>query len=265
MSLDLVLAALFIIMTGLGWRSGALSQSLRVGAAIAVIFATAPVSAVLRATALANYPAGAALDVASMVLAALLIYLGISLTGWLIIGALHATSALLSRADRTLGLLMGAIKAALLVYVLATCAVLLAGPLQGLDPDDGWHLRDGVATSFVQRYNIIAPWRFPDLARLHASLRVAAFAAQSHDNARALHEHPQAADFLRRDDLRALAADEQLMHDAARDLYALTLAHEAARAALADDDFTAPLRAVPWSALEASLGITPLPLDAPMP
>ena len=163
----ILLLAIFLLLVYLGWRSGATGQALRVVAAASVVLFTSPVSSLLRGILFPQKTVVEPLiEVGSMFLATIVIYIGVSLAGWLAIKIMRRTSDTLSAMDHAGGAALGAIKAGLLVYVFGILAVLSQGPLEVIDAEDKLHLRDGHVTAFVSRYNILAPWRFPDVERL---------------------------------------------------------------------------------------------------
>lgn len=259
MTLDLVFASLALIMVYLGWRSGVTGQVLRVAAAIAVLLFTSPASTMLReALAPEQTVSSPGFEVASMFGAAVLLYIGVTLAGSLVIGAMRKVSDTLSAVDRIGGALLGTVKALLIVYVLAACALLLQGSLAKADPDDAMHLRDGYATALVEQHNVIAPWRFPALQQLQAALRVADAAAQRAEARGALKKHATAADFIRRERFQALLKRPALMEAARQGRYALVLADEQARAFLNDPEQVDALQKIDWTRVETDVGTAPV-------
>lgn len=259
MAADLIFASIFLLLVFFGWRSGMMRQALRVGAAIAVVLGTPFVSRVLCLVLFKEDSVAApVLEVASMILAAVLIYIVVSLAGWLIIKGLHKLSDTLSSADKLGGAAIGGFKAALIVYILGSFLVMLHGPLHASDPEDRFHLRDGAVTSFVQDHNLIAPWRFPQLGQLNAALRVADHVKRSARGAQALRSHADVADFLRREDFKKLAAKDKLVGFAKEDNYAMSMADEDVRLFLKDTQAAEALGKIAWPALEKELGIGPI-------
>lgn len=256
MTLDILFLAIFLLLTFLGWRSGVLRQIVRVVAAIVVLIGTAPLSGLVRDIFFGTGagPVSPGLEIASMFLTAILLYIGISIAGWFAIKILHLASDTISRADAISGALVGACKALIIVYIGGVLALTAQGMLAGVDPDDRMHLRDGRLTAFVHEHNIIAPWRFPDLERFHAALRVAQF-AESKRGANELRTRATVADFLRRDDFKELSGLPELREFAQTNQYPMTLAREDVRALLQDEDFSKALGAIDWVVLEKDLGL----------
>lgn len=251
MTLDVLLGSIFALLVYLGWRSGATGQALRVLAAICVVLFTAPASTLVRGVIFPEKTVvEPLLEVGSMFLASILIYIGVSLAGWVLIKAMRRTSGTLSAMDHTGGALLGAIKAGLLTYVFAICALFLQGPLTSIDERDRLHLRDGHITAFVAEHNILAPWRFPDVMRLERAIRVAHHASESRRGATQVRAHPRAADFIRREGFEALMTQQKLVQAANESRLALILANDEARAFLNDDAQVKALREVDWERVE---------------
>ena len=249
MTVDVIVAILLAIMAALGWRSGALSQVIRIGAAVLAVVGAVFVAAPLRDVIWgpdAELTAGR--ELGSIILAGILIYVVIAVAGWLIKKAVHAASENLSRLDRAGGAAIGSLKAIIIGYFILSIVVLMKVPMEKLDPSNALHLRGGYSTSLVEKYNVLAPWSMPDLARLHDALEVRYYAEEL-DRERVLHDHPKAVDVLRKDRVVALAEDRALMQAVLDDGYAYTLADPRVRALLDDDDFVSKLVKVDWETL----------------
>lgn len=249
MTVDIVITLLFALMVFLGWRSGALSQAVRIIAAITVVVASPFVAVVVRETLFRETgTATPVIEMLSLFLAGVFIYVGIVAAGWLIIKALRAASKTLSKLDRLGGAAIGALKALIVVYFVLVLVVMVQVPLEAQDPENSLRLREGHATGFVAEYNIIAPWQFPDLRRLHDALHVGVL-AQDKKTATLLREHPRAADFLRKASVKALLEDEALIVAVLDDQYAISLADSRVRELLNDDEAISGLRTIDWESL----------------
>lgn len=255
MTADIIFLCIILILSFLGWRSGALGQVLRVAAAVVVIFATAPVSLIVREVLFGQTePGSPVLEIGSMALAAVGLYIGVSLVGWMIIKGLHRASDVLSSSDRLGGLILGAVKAALIVYVLASLLLMIFGSLEATDDDDSLHLRDGRVTAFVSTHNLIAPWRYPEVSTLYAALRVAHH----------LNDHPEtklhaarkpAQVFLKKSAFVSLSRNETIMKIARSNQVAKGVFNPDVRAFLGDEELSGALKKIDWSAVEAELGV----------
>ncbi len=262
MSLDVLLGSIALLMIYLGWRSGVSKQLLRVAAAVSVVLFTAPASRIVAEVISGGEvtESGAGFDVGVTALTAFLLYFGITAVGSLVIRAVRETSDTLSALDKGGGALVGALKAALVVYVCGVCVALAQGPLEKADPEDKMHLRDGAVTAFVAEHDVIAPWRFPALGSLHAALRAGAHAKDSKRAARELRGFAKAADLLRREDVAALLEDIRLVEAARIDHFPVTLADPRVRALLADDAFIEELARLDWEEIEDTIGSRPRPV-----
>jgi uncharacterized membrane protein required for colicin V production len=249
MTVDAIVVILLVIMAALGWRSGALSQVIRIAAALLAVFgatfAAGPLRDILWGP---NAEMNTARELGSIILAGVLIYVFVAVVGWLIKKAVHAASENLSKMDRAGGAAIGTFKAVIIVYFILSIVVLLKVPMEKLDPSNALHLRGGYSTQFVESHNILAPWSVPNLDRLHDALAVRYYADEL-DRERVLHNHPKAADVLRKDRVVALAEDKALMQAVLDDGYAYTLADPRVRALLDDDEFVAELVEVDWASL----------------
>jgi uncharacterized membrane protein required for colicin V production len=261
MSLDVLLGSVALLMVYLGWRSGISKQLLRVAAAVSVVLFTAPASRIVAEVIAGGEITGrgAGFDVGVTALTAFLLYFGITAVGSLVIRAVRETSDTLSALDKGGGALVGALKAALVVYVCGVVVYLAQGALEKADPEDRMHLRDGAVTAFVGEHDVIGPWRFPALGQLHAALRSGAHAKDSKRAARELRDWARVADLLRREDVAALLDDEALVEAARRDHYPVTLVDPRVRKLLADDAFVEELARPDWETLEEAIGSRPKP------
>ena len=255
MVVDTLVVLLFVLLSWLGWRAGALSQALRLGAAVAA-FVFAPLAAEIVREAVFGVPSASddpVLAVASLAIAAFALYALITLVGVLLIKAGHALSTTLRTTDRLAGASLGALKALVLIYFGLVCLALLQVPLARIDPDDRLHLRDGAAFRLASTDPLIAPWSFPSLRHLHAALRVGDRIQRQSQQDWLREHHPTVADLLRHASLEALLQDRDLVEAAHRDLYPRTLASLSVRRLLSDRELRQELSAIDWRAVEASL------------
>lgn len=249
MTVDVIVAVLLIIMAALGWRSGALSQVVRIAAAVLAVVGAVFVAHPLRDVIYGpDAELSASEELGSIILAGVLIYLVVAVSGWLLSKAIHAASENLSKLDRASGAAIGSLKAVLIVYFILSIVVLLQVPMQKLDPSNALHLRGGWSTTLVEEHNVLAPWSLPDLDRLHDALKVRYYADEL-DRERVLHSHADAVDVLRKERVVELARDKALMQAVLDDGYAHTLADPRVRAILDDDDFIEKLVVVDWEEL----------------
>lgn len=249
MTVDVISAFVFLVLLFLGWRSGALRQILRVVAIVVVIIGVPFVSPMIRSILFGESGrASPGIEVFSLLAAGVLIYITVAVAGWLAVKVLRAASPTLGFMDRVGGASIGAAKAAIIIYLGVVLMVMLEGPLLERDPDNNMGLREGGLTGFVSTYNVLAPWQFPDINRLHQALRVGAEVekAGAHE---VIREEQSAADFFRDERIKELLADEDLMGWVVDDHYPMTLADSRVRDVLNDKDLVEKLTDVEWAVL----------------
>lgn len=250
MTVDIAGALIFAFLVVLGWRSGALRQILRVVAIVAVIVGVPFLSPMVREYVFGQ-PGRAepGVEVASIIISGLVLYVAVALTGWVLVRMMRWVSATLDLMDRAAGAGIGAVKAAALIYLFAVAVVFMEGPITEQYPEDELRLLDGHITEFVGDHNVLAPWQFPDLGRLHRALSVGQKVEEE-----GLHElvrqQGEAADFLRDETVRELLEDEQLMDWVEGDHYPMTLADPRVREVLNDESLSRKLEEVDWRKLE---------------
>lgn len=251
MTIDFTVAAILAAFVFLGWRSGALSQAIRVGAAVLIVIAGPFVARLLREIVFGTESASVPLsEAASLVAAGILIYATVAIAGWLAIKVMRAASDTLSTMDRVGGATLGLIKGLVITYCLVFAALFITPALERVDPDDVLHMRDGHLTQFVERHNLLAPWHLPELERLHLMVRVARATedASRHDVVREFADG-KAADLLKDERVRELAEDDEIVAAARREDYVKTLEDERVRKLLNDEDFIEELEHVEWEVL----------------
>lgn len=249
MAVDVFIAILFGIMVFLGWRSGALSQVIRIGAAVAVVVASPFVALIIRETLFGESEVATPwVSMTSMFMAGVLIYVSLVLAGWLVVKTMRAASPTLSKVDRAGGVLIGTLKAVIIVYFVLVLVITVQVSLEKHDAENRLHLRGGQATALVERYNILFPWQFPDLRALHQALHVGILAEENGKKS-VLRDDGRASDILRKASMQELLADSELMEAAVADRYPITLADERVRELLNDREFVKELRAVDWVVL----------------
>lgn len=251
MTIDILALALGGLFLVLGARSGATAQCLRVGAVLAAVFAAAPFASFAKDVLVPSTAvSGPVLESMLLIAAGVVVYVVLAVAGWLFVRAMWAASDSLTVVDRAGGGALGLLKAMILVYFLVACVSMMRGPLEEFDRTDVLHLRDGYVVKAVDRYNVLVPWRFGDLQRLHDAIRV--HRAAHHGPPRAselVRERPRASEFLRSEAMAELTEDSDLVEAAIRDQYYRTLADSDVRAYLNDDEFVARLRTVEWKLL----------------
>lgn len=257
MTIDILALALGGLFLVLGARSGATAQCLRVGAVLAAVFAAAPVASLAKDTIFPTTAvSGPVLEGMLLIAAGVVVYVVLAAAGWLFVRAMWAASDSLTVVDRAGGATLGLFKAMILVYFLVACVSMMRGPLEEFDQTDVLHLRDGYVLEAVDRYNVLVPWRFGDLQRLHDAIRVHRAAHKGPPRATQLvRERPRASEFLRSEAMVELTEHSDLVEAALRDQYYRTLADSEVRAYLNDDEFVARLRMVEWKSLREKVRV----------
>lgn len=249
MTLDIVALVLALMFIYMGWRSGAVSQCMRVIAAVVAFMAASPVSRIINDLVFpATDLSGPVLEAMMLVASGILVYMALAVTGWLFARALWAASDGVTLLDRSGGASLGLLKSAILVYFLVAAVAMMRAPLERVDEKDVLHLRDSHLLGWVERHNVLVAWRFGDLQRLHDALKVDRAAEESRA-ARLVRQRADASDFLTSDEIKALKEDEAVVDAAVDDVYYRTLADPRVREYLNDEEFVARLRLVEWDVL----------------
>ena len=144
MTVDIVCGFLLVLFVGLGYKSGAIVQLVRIGGLVAAYFG---------APALADLASGSEpiLHWALTALAFAAIYTGVAIAGHFLL----ANDKGPSKGDRLAGAAIGLCKAAALSTVLAISLHILAPDLRSFDPHDRLHTRDSMA---VHHAGIVRGW-----------------------------------------------------------------------------------------------------------
>lgn len=253
MTIDVSVLVIALALTFLGYRAGLLSQGVRIAALLGVVFASPFVAAVLRTALFGESQVTVPLiEGICLFMAGIVLYVGISLSGWLAIKTMRAASDALTTTDRFGGALVGLLKALVIVYLLVFIALFFESALAKHDPDDRLRMRDGHATQFVRENNVLAPWHLPDLVHLHSMIRVAQL-AEENQNLKALRDHGKAADVLRLKEVSELVKDQTLRDAAQKRDFLILLQEQRVRDLLKNTDVMDDIRAVSWDEIETSL------------
>ena len=253
MTVDVIAIIIFGVLVYLGWRSGALAQVLRVVAAVLVVLFGRDAAAVVRdIVAGTDVVAEPVVEVGCYFAGGFLLYLTIVLSGWFVIRTMRAAAPTLATMDRAAGASIGAVKAALIVYVLVMGAVLIGAALESEDPDDHMHLRDGYATKYAAKLDALSPWRHEEVAAFVKLVRTAA--STTSDEARQLVENnPEIAELLDAEPMRTLMSDDKLREAAEAGEYARVLADERVRKLLNDREFRRRMRDIDFAKLKGEV------------
>jgi len=155
MIIDVILAALVLMLTFIGWRSGALASLARWGAVIAAATLSGPLGSALAPEVAPWLP-----DHPQLVRPAATLVAGV---GLLVVGLIVASVVvrfvrlvkLVAHADRLLGLVLGLAKGLLLAYLLAAFCVLLDRPLRKAFPAFGSQLDASLSVGIAREVNLL--------------------------------------------------------------------------------------------------------------
>ena len=155
MVVDVVLAAQVVMVTFIGWRSGALGTLARWGAVIAAGLLARPLGDALAPEVAPWLP-----DHPQLVRPAATLLAGV---GLLIVGLVVASVVvrfvrlvkLVAHADKLLGLVLGLAKGLLLAYLLAAFCVVLDRPLKRAFPAFGRQLDGSAAVRLARDVNLL--------------------------------------------------------------------------------------------------------------
>ena len=193
-----------------------------------------------------------AVEVLCMIAAGILIYVTIAFAGWAAAKTMHWLAPTVGWADKLGGATLGGIKAVAVVYLLAVLVVMVEDPLAEWDPDDRLGIEDSRVAGFAAEHNVLAPWQFPDLSRLHRALDVGALLAETGEY-ELVRQREDAASFLGEERVETLVGDEQLVEWARQDAYPLTLADPRVRELLSDEEMVELLKRANWRELQNQL------------
>lgn len=253
MVLDVIALAIFLALTFLGYRSGLTSQVIRLGALAAVVAASPFVAAVLRESFFGEATvAEPVVEGFCLFMAGGVIYFGVSFAGWLAIKTMRKASSTLSGVDRLSGAIVGAVKAGIIVYLMAFVVIFVERGLEKADPGDNLRLRNSEMTLWVRANNVLAPWHLPRLQTIHTMVKVAHYAG-ANSKSSVVRADAGASEVLRRDKVKALLADAALVGAALEDRYPETLSDEKVRDLMRDEDIMKAAADVAWGELLAQV------------
>ena len=155
MILDLIAAALVVMLTVLGWRNGMLRTVASFGAFIAASVLAGPLGVALVPTVAGWMPEHPGLvEPAATLVAGAGLYCVLLLLGSIVVRFLRMAK-LVVRADRMLGLVLGVAKGLALSYLLACFAVLLDAPLREAYPTFGAEMDASETVRLAREVNLM--------------------------------------------------------------------------------------------------------------
>lgn len=249
MTIDIICASICLMMAFLGYRSGAISQVIRIAAIIAAFLLSPVVASIIREVWAAEAEVAPPMSEAiSLGVAALVIYFAVSLSGTLAIRTLRLVSKTLSSLDRLIGLVLGTVKGAVICYIIASVFLVAMVPIEKRDPEDKLHIRDGELLPFAQKHSMLLPWQFPAIRQFHQMVRFADWIKREKLESR-FRENSRIGEVLQNSEIKKLLADEAIVEAAKKNFYPQTLSDERVRKYLNDKKNLKQLKAVEWDIL----------------
>ncbi len=249
MTIDIICASICLMMAFLGYRSGAISQVIRIGAIIAAFLLSPVVASIIREVWAAEAEVAPPMSEAiSLGVAAFLIYFAVSFSGSLAIRTLRMVSKTLSSMDRLIGLALGTAKGLIVCYIIASVFLVALVPIEKRDPKDEFHIRDGQVLPFAQKHSILLPWQFPSVRRFHQMVRFADWVKREKLQSR-FRDNSRIGEVLQHKEIKELLADEGIVSAAKKNFYPQTLSDERVRKYLNDKANLKKLNAVEWDVL----------------
>ena len=167
MYIDIFCLALVGLLFVLGLISGFLSQIIKIIALVAAYLLASPLSPYAKAL-LAKWVEVDNLfgDVLSLVLAWIVCYLALVITGRILLRLIRGSSTSLKFLDRILGGVLGGVKGALIVYLLVCAVLFLEKHLDKVVPAEYLDLKDSRVAAFAKDYNLLSVTGLPDVDKL---------------------------------------------------------------------------------------------------
>lgn len=243
MVLDIIALASLAMITWLGYRKGFARQIIGFVAVIAIYFLATPIGSVVRSVIFSregiSFPG---IETASLIIAAILIFLVVWGVGRLFIATITSFSESIEDIDMMLGGILGFIKGFLIVYLVLCALVYAEQPLGSAIPALGRQMESSYTIAAARHVNIITQLRYPELDDLRDAM-VAAGDGEDADRNEAL------ARLMENEDFQSLVADEDMRQAAADKDYSYMLSDERVLRLLADEDFRTVLTETDWDEL----------------
>ncbi len=250
---DGISALVVVLAVALGWRSGAIRQVTRLVAVVAMIVGVPFVSPWIRELIFEESGrASPGVEIGSMLVAGFVIYVTVALAGYVMARMMHWMSSILGFLDRLGGATMGVVVGGLMVYFLAVGMVFMESDLEEWDPENRYHLQGGTVMELAAEHNVLGPWQFPDLKRLHGALLVGEQAHEQGGEA-LIREDAEAAKVLRDERVQELLGDNSYMEQVRAERYPITLSDGRTREVLNDPGLAKALSAVDWRDIQERL------------
>lgn len=240
MILDFLVLAVLGAVSFLGYRKGFARQIVAFVAIVAVYFLSTPVAAVVRAVVFQErditFPG---IEVASLVIAALMIFIGAWLLGRLFAAAITALSERIEAIDAILGAVLGFVKGFLVVYLVLCGLVYAERPLGSKFEGLGRQLESSFMVAGARRWNILTTLRYPELSELRDAMVVAEDPEKASRN-------EALVELMKNEDFQSVLGDATLMKAAEERDYSTLLSDQRVLRLLADENFRTVLSETDW-------------------
>lgn len=164
MAVDVLTCVLLVVMSGLGYRKGALAQVLNIAAVALSVAASRPTGAVLSVLIYGEVEIGEPLvDFGLVAAGGALVFVILTLVSMLIERWWRKEDDELPGFDRWAGAALGGLKALLVAYVAAAGILSIEGALVEADPDDQLAVRNSYVVELARAAP--RPWEFKARAR----------------------------------------------------------------------------------------------------
>ncbi len=153
MSIDIASLIISVILIGLGYRAGAMSQINKVVGVVLAIAAAPTVSALYKALWADDIPfKGAPLDWMMLAAASVSVFVVVAVLGWGLAYLLKKSDEGIEKSDKWIGGALGLLKALALVYLVGSVFLLVEDPLFEVDPDNVLRVRGSYLLDFMRDY-----------------------------------------------------------------------------------------------------------------
>ncbi len=243
MFIDISVLVLLALFSWLGYHKGFLRQIVGLVAIVAVYFLATPGASIVRQVVFSSegitFPG---IEVASLVIAGVIIFVSTWLVGRLIIGALTTASESLEGIDMAIGGALGFIKGILLLYITLCVMVYAESPIADASPELGEHMTTSYTVAGARRYNVLTTFHYTELDELRGAMVVAGDPEKVERN-KAL------ARLMENEDFKSVVGDEKLIAAAKDRDYSTLLSDKRVLTLLSNEDFRKVLKETDWDDL----------------
>jgi len=167
MYIDIICLALMSLLFVLGLISGFLSQVIKIAALVAACLLASPLSPYAKELLMKKMEVDSLFgDMLSLFLAWLASYVVLIIVGSIIARIIRGSSKSLKFLDRVLGGALGALKGALIVYLVVCAILMFREPLESIVPSEYLDLEESQVAAFAKDNNILTRLDLPSAESL---------------------------------------------------------------------------------------------------